>query len=258
MRLESIIQSIQSMPSGKSVQRSARLLGAFALMIVSLNGFATAADDSADAAAIITPCDPFMDPTCAGKVELSDGRQFEGRLVNGQPSGLGVMVFPDGGRFEGYFESGMQMGRGTYYLSDGGSYTGFWVRDRLNGPVKLRDRDGNLYKGPVVNHRAQGRGNMMFSNGDRYMDEFALGLAHGSGVMIYGALRASNVGDRFEGQFQQGRRQGNARYVWADGAVWDVACQMDRCERSGLISALIQDKARSREAVSSERPRRLR
>ena len=123
MRLESIIQLIQSMPSGKSVQRSARMLGVFALMIVSLNGFA-AADDAADAAGIITPCDPFMDPNCVGKVELRDGRQFEGRLVDGQPTGQGVMVFPDGGRFEGYFESGMQMGRGTYYLSDGGSYTG--------------------------------------------------------------------------------------------------------------------------------------
>jgi hypothetical protein len=257
MRLESIVQLIQSMPCGKSVQRSARLLGVFALMIVSLNGFA-AADDSADDDAIITPCDPFMDPNCVGKVELRDGRQFEGRLVDGQPTGQGVMVFLDGGRFEGYFESGMQMGRGTYYLSDGGSYTGFWVRDRLNGPVKLRDRDGNLYEGPVVNHRAHGRGNMMFSNGDRYMGEFALGLAHGRGVMIYGASRADNAGDRFEGQFQQGRRQGSARYVWADGAVWDVACQMDRCERSGLISALIQDKARSPEAASSERPRRLR
>ena len=59
MRLESIVQLIQSMPSGKSVQRSARLLGVFALMIVSLKGFA-AADDSADDDAIITPCDPFM------------------------------------------------------------------------------------------------------------------------------------------------------------------------------------------------------
>ena len=92
MRLESIIQLIQSMPSGKSVQRSARLLGVFALMIVSLNGFA-AADDAADAAGIITPCDPFMDPNCVGKVELRDGRQFEGRLVDGQPTGQGVMVF---------------------------------------------------------------------------------------------------------------------------------------------------------------------
>ena len=32
MRLESIIQLIQSMPSGKSVQRSARMLGVFALI----------------------------------------------------------------------------------------------------------------------------------------------------------------------------------------------------------------------------------
>ena len=51
------------------------------------------------------------------------------------------------------------------------------------------------------------------------MSEFALGLAHGRGVMVYGASRADNAGDRFEGQFQQGRRQGSARYVWADGAV---------------------------------------
>ena len=258
MRLENITQWIQSMPSGKSVQRKARMLGAFVLSILSLTGFAAAAAVSDDPDAIITPCDPFTDPACVGKVELRDGRQFEGRLVDGLPSGQGVMVFPDGGRFEGYFESGMQMGRGTYYLSDGGSYTGFWVRDRLNGPVKLRDRAGNLYEGPVVNHRAQGRGTMVFSNGDRYMGEFARGLAHGRGVMIYGASRAGNIGDRFEGQFEQGRRQGNARYVWADGAVWDVSCQMDRCERSGLISALIQDKAHSPEAAPSERPRRLR
>jgi hypothetical protein len=99
---------------------------------------------------------------------------------------------------------------------------------------------------------------MIFSNGARYIGEFAFGLAHGCGVMIHRASRASNVGVRFEGQFQQGRRQGSARYVWADGAVWDVACQMDRCKRSGLISALTQHKERSREAAPSERPRRLR
>ena len=91
------------------------------------------------------------------------------------------------------------------------------------------------------------------------MGEFALGLAHGRGVMIYGASRADNAGDRFEGQFQQGRRQGSARYVWADGAVWDVACQMDRCERMGLYPPnLFKDTARSDEAAPLEPPRRLR
>jgi len=256
MSLGRMIESIQGIPSGRLVQGPARMLALFTLMVASLSGFA--AETGAADETLITPCDPFVDPACIGKVELRDGRQFEGRLVDGQPSGQGVMYFADGGRFEGYFESGLQMGRGTYYLSDGGSYTGFWVRDRLNGPVKLRDRDGNLYEGPVVNHRAQGRGNMMFANGDRYMGEFAYGLVHGRGVMIYGSSRSGNVGDRFEGQFEQGRRQGTARYVWADGAEWEVSCQMDRCERSGLISALIQDKARSRETPQSERPRRLR
>ena len=234
MSLGRMIESIQGIPSGRLVQGPARLLALFTLMVASLSGFA--AETGAADETLITPCDPFVDPACIGK----------------------VMYFADGGRFEGYFESGLQMGRGTYYLSDGGSYTGFWVRDRLNGPVKLRDRDGNLYEGPVVNHRAQGRGNMMFANGDRYMGEFAYGLVHGRGVMIYGSSRSGNVGDRFEGQFEQGRRQGTARYVWADGAEWEVSCQMDRCERSGLISALIQDKARSRETPQSERPRRLR
>jgi hypothetical protein len=120
MCLESIIQSIHSTSSGKSVQHSARWLGVCALMMVSLNGFA-AADESADAVTIVTPSDPFMDPTCVGKVKLRDERQFDGRLVDGQPVGRGVMVSPNGGEFEGYFESGMQMGHGTSYLSDGGS-----------------------------------------------------------------------------------------------------------------------------------------
>ena len=72
MRLESIIQSIQSMPSGKSVQRSARMLGVFALMIVSLNGFA-AADDAADAAGIITPCDPLWSRIVSARLSCGTG-----------------------------------------------------------------------------------------------------------------------------------------------------------------------------------------
>lgn len=207
--------------------------------------------------ALIEPCDPFIDESCLSRVELDNGEQYEGRLKNGLPVGQGVLRYSNGDRHEGYFENGLPMGRGTYYLANGNAYSGFWVRGRLNGTVQFNDRSGNRYEGSIANHAPNGRGSMFFVNGDRYVGEFSMGSPHGSGVMIYGADRGANRGDRYEGGFVQGRREGSARYTWADGAVWDIQCRMDRCERSGL-AGFIQDKDRSQSERPSEPPRRMR
>ncbi|MGB1423938.1 MAG: MORN repeat-containing protein [Pseudomonadales bacterium] len=207
--------------------------------------------------AIIQPCDPFTDERCLSRVELKNGQQYEGRLKNGVPTGQGVLHYSNGDRHDGYFENGLPMGRGTYYLANGNAYSGFWVRGRLNGPVQFNHRSGDRYEGPIANHAPNGRGSMIFKNGDRYIGEFSMGSPHGNGVMIYGPDRGANRGDRYEGGFVQGRREGNARYTWADGAIWDIQCRMDRCERAGL-AGFIQDKDRSGAEFPSEPPRRLR
>jgi len=188
--------------------------------------------------ALIEPCDPFSDSNCRGRVELGDGRAFEGKILDGQPNGRGQMFYANGDRFEGHFDQGARTGRGTYYTSDGSAYAGFWVRDRLNGFAEWRDGKGTVFQGPLVNHQPHGRGTMVFSNGDRYTGEIAMGLPHGQGVMVYGGRGSQNNGDRYEGRFERGQRQGVARYVWVDGVTWDVRCQMDRCEREGFVEMI--------------------
>ena len=195
-----------------------------------------AAEDETVEAAIVAPCDPFTDSSCREEVELEGGLRYLGRLLEGKPHGMGTMMYPVGDRFEGYFERGLKMGRGKMARASGHTFDGFWVRDRLNGKVTMVAPSGDRYEGPLGgNYQPQGEGRLVFVSGDQYSGQFAMGKPQGQGVLVFGRTRGPNAGDRYEGQFDRGQRHGAGRYVFADGTVWQVDCQYDRCQRSGVV-----------------------
>ena len=226
-----------------------RLVFAFLMPFALIASPVIGSDDSKQESVdpdMVMPCDPSENEECVSVVELDQGHLFEGKVVDGEPSGEGLLRYNNGDRFEGFFDDGLRIGRGTYHLSGGGSYQGFWVRDRLNGPVRYQDASGNEYEGPILAHKPHGDGVMTYVNGDQYTGSFEAGEPHGRGIMVYGPSRGENHEDRYEGEFINGKRHGEAQYVWADGATWQVSCVEDRCKRSG-VAGFIQDKGKKAE-----------
>jgi len=221
-------------------------LVSFTLIVSPVSGSDDSEQESVDPD-LVTPCDPSEKEDCVSVVELDQGRLFEGNVVDGKPSGKGLLRYNNGDRFEGFFDDGKRIGRGTYHLSAGDFYQGFWVRDRLNGPVSYRDASGNKYEGPILAHKPHGDGVMTYVNGDQYTGSFEAGEPHGRGIMVYGPSRGGNHEDRYEGEFSKGMRHGAARYVWADGATWEVSCVEDHCKRLG-VAGFIQDKGKKAES----------
>lgn len=206
---------------------------------------------------IVAPCDPFSDPACREEVELDGGLRYLGRLVEGKPHGMGTMMYPNGDRFEGYFEHGLKMGQGKMTLASGHTFDGFWVRDRLNGTVTMVSPTGDRYQGSLGgNHQPQGQGRLVFASGDQYSGQFAMGKPQGQGVLVFGRTRGSNAGDRYEGQFDRGQRHGAGRYVFADGTVWQVNCQYDRCERSGMVG-MFTGRGAPQQGAPADREQRM-
>jgi len=193
-----------------------------------------------EVAELIPPCDPFSDPGCRAEVELDNGERYHGRLIDGVPHGQGELTLADGTHYQGFFERGLKMGQGKMTLADGSSFEGFWVRDRLNGPVVFTKPSGDQYRGKLSeDYLPSGIGQMTYVGGGEYRGNFESGLPQGEGVMVFGRDRGENSGDRHEGMFDRGLRDGPGRYIFADGTEWQVSCERDQCERAGFTGWLL-------------------
>ena len=84
-------------------------------------------------------------------VTLPGDRQYQGSLEDGEPYGVGTMVYPNGTRYTGDFIKGSREGRGTAIFFDGTRYEGEWRGDVPHGQGVFTTLDGQRYEGEFVN-----------------------------------------------------------------------------------------------------------
>ncbi len=72
---------------------------------------------------------------------------YSGELVNGEPSGKGVMAMNNGDRYEGSFEGGMFHGKGKYSWADGKVFRGEFDEGKFSGSGVMSMPDGNQVPG---------------------------------------------------------------------------------------------------------------
>lgn len=86
------------------------------------------------------------------------------------------------------------------------------------GPVVLVDKDGDKYEymGPLAKGRPHGRGSARFiESGNRYEGEFVNGFRQGRGVYTWPS------GARYEGEFANDAFNGRGVYAWRNGTRYE-------------------------------------
>lgn len=63
----------------------------------------------------------------------SNGKHYEGKIVNGEFSEEYFMYYPDGRKYKGQWKNDKWEGRGTLYWPNGDRYEGEVSQDNLNG-----------------------------------------------------------------------------------------------------------------------------
>eukprot|EP01102_Stenamoeba_stenopodia_P021586 TRINITY_DN8744_c0_g1_i1.p1 TRINITY_DN8744_c0_g1~~TRINITY_DN8744_c0_g1_i1.p1 ORF type:complete len:296 (+),score=59.15 TRINITY_DN8744_c0_g1_i1:23-910(+) len=85
-------------------------------------------------------------------------------------------------------------------------YYGDWVHGRPNGKAVVFDGQ-NLFEGNVLEDKYPPMGKERFQ-----WEDAVINIEHGRGVNVY-----LDAGDRYEGEFDQGKVTGYGTYYWSDG-----------------------------------------
>ena len=88
--------------------------------------------------------------TSAGEVWMGFGDKdthpnYNGQVVNGEPSGLGVIYYPNGNMYIGEWKDGKRNGQGTYTFQEGSRYEGEW-KDGKPWNLTIADKNGNIIR----------------------------------------------------------------------------------------------------------------
>ena len=73
--------------------------------------------------------------------------KYTGDVKNGEPNGLGYLIFPDGDKYVGSWKNGKRNGKGTHTYSYGRKYVGSWKDGWKNGQGKVSWTSGGYYEG---------------------------------------------------------------------------------------------------------------
>ncbi|RHX97735.1 hypothetical protein DYB38_009954 [Aphanomyces astaci] len=181
-----------------------------------------------------------------GRLEWPDGVVYEGDFEYNEISGSGKYVWPDESWYEGavkggkrhghgYFQSsnkittyegewvdGKQdgLGRMVYDEHNGIEYDGEWKAGVRDGHGTMKYGTGNVYEGRWANGVKCGQGTMhWFDKMEKYDGGWLDDKQHGHGVHVWKATEKR--GNRYEGEFADGVRDGYGIFYYANGARYE-------------------------------------
>lgn len=155
-----------------------------------------------------------------GKIVYSHEKgSYDGYFNFGKFHGTGTRVFSNGNKYVGTFFDGEIQGEGTMFYANGDQYVGEWSCGHFSGKGVVRyGGRGEQFEGSFLKGVFYGEGTLRFADGGYYTGQFANesrhvltdvpfpvcdGLRHGFGLRVW-----SN-GNRFQGQWQHGKMDGN-------------------------------------------------
>ena len=99
---------------------------------------------------------------------------------------------------------------------DNGLYTGEVKNKTPHGKGVHMSSDCDRYEGDFINGKRSGKGTLYYFNGDRYEGYWKNNRFHGSGKFFWGP-NCKWAGDRFEGEYVDGLRDGFGIYYYSNG-----------------------------------------
>ncbi|CAK4085668.1 unnamed protein product [Aphanomyces euteiches] len=181
-----------------------------------------------------------------GKLVWPDGVVYEGNFEYNELSGRGKYSWPDESWYEGDVKGGKRHGNGYFQSSNRiTSYDGEWVDGKQHGVGRMvyDDANGIEYDGEWKAALRDGQGTMKYGSGNVYQGQWIAGVKcghgvmhwfdkmeqydgdwlddkqHGNGVHVWKAQ--DKRGNRYEGEFANGVRDGFGVFYYANGARYE-------------------------------------
>ena len=188
-----------------------------------------------------------------GKINLKDGRTYEGTFVDGKLEGEGTYINNKGDIYIGGFIGGKLNGKGKIIQkreninkSNGGN-----EQENINnkdnnddnnlvyeGEIKDFKREGlgvekcpeYVYKGNFHDDMKNGQGSIKYLKlGRKYEGEFKNNEITGYGYLIYENKQT------YKGNLVDGKKEGKGKYIWPDGSEYKGEYKNDIREGEGSL-----------------------
>ena len=198
-------------------------------------------------------------------------QKYEGKTLNGKPSGKGKLTFPDGTSVTGEWKNGKEWN--TKHFDNDGKLIKKYVKGK---PImgagkkiemimflrKVKSRwvwreDGDvgkdyMYEGTIENGKPNGIGTYTSPSGNQYIGGFKDGKKHGQGTFSYtsgskyqgefmdgkkhgqGTFTSSN-GNQYVGQWKKGKKNGQGDFIYASGAMYQGEFKDDKQHGQGTF-----------------------
>ena len=98
--------------------------------------------------------------------------KYDGQIKNGEPNGIGTILYQDGTNYVGEWKNGKYNGQGTYTLPNGEIYEGEWKNGERHGQGIFSLSNGWMYFGEWKNGKQHGHGTYTWTKGQEYDGEF--------------------------------------------------------------------------------------
>jgi hypothetical protein len=129
------------------------------------------------------------------------GAKYTGEFRNGEINGVGVCYYTNGSKYSGEWKERFPDGKGTKTYSDGTKRTGLWKKGR---PV---DEIGNVLEEYIVQKKEE-----RVDDGTNIQSGCLVGdCKNGVGIFAY------PDGSKYEGNFQNGKFEGQGSFWFANG-----------------------------------------
>jgi hypothetical protein len=179
-----------------------------------------------------------------GTYVWSNGDYYEGEYKDGQKHGYGVLVWTNGARYEGYWEASNFNGKGTYTYLNGDIIESNWKNGKKNdNQAYLTNANGDYYevvykddieiskkelakpieKSPINSSQYEECvGSPVFVSEKDYEPSF-IEYQKKKGFLWDNCIGKYEYykGNRFEGIFVNGKKEGKGIYNYADGGKYD-------------------------------------
>lgn len=188
-----------------------------------------------------------------GKINLKDGRTYEGTFIDGKLEGEGTYINNKGDIYIGGFIGGKLNGKGKIIQkreninkSNGGN-----EQENINnkdnnddnnlvyeGEIKDFKREGHgvekcpeyVYDGNFHDDMKNGQGSIKYLKlGRKYKGEFKNNEITGYGYLIYENKQT------YKGNLVDGKKEGKGKYIWPDGSEYEGEYKNDIREGEGSL-----------------------
>mmetsp|Transcript_93178 Transcript_93178/g.266303 ORF Transcript_93178/g.266303 Transcript_93178/m.266303 type:complete len:811 (-) Transcript_93178:1173-3605(-) len=199
-----------------------------------------------------------------GLYQFPDGSAYEGSVIDGRITGMGVYENAMGEKWKGSFRNGLLHGQGTHTDVLGNTWTGTWKDGMLFGDGEYTGANKERYKGTYIDNEFHGWGFQRYRNGNQSKGFYLRNDRNGHGTVIHGHVRekwnkhtlSTDFTYRriYDGLWLAGKPTGRGADTYAQsGNVYYVANSGDegKDSRAKFIENVkeIEDKANKKRAV---------